>query len=155
MQNRNLYRIAFEGFGLAACLLLILSCVSFNIWDYPSEYAYPHNGPTANWCGPAGSFCAYYLMYYVGPGVLVFLGTLAWILATNLFGRDITQLILRTIGMLLLVIAVSTTVYVLRPTSENGFPGGNGGVIGISAATSLNRISRCSAPLSFCFAHGQ
>ena len=139
LQNRNLYKIAFEGFGLATCVLLILSCLSFNILDYPSEFAWPHNSPTANWCGSAGSFCAYYLMYYVGPGIFVFLGTLGWILGTNLFGVPLNQLILRTIGMLLLVVALSTTVFMMHPSSDTGFTVGNGGVIGIGAGHFLNQ----------------
>ena len=122
---------------MAACVLLILSCISFNILDYPSEYAWPHNSPTANWCGSAGSFCAYYLLYYVGPGIFVFLGALAWALGTNLFGFSVSQLILRTVGMLLLVAALSTTVYMIDPSSDSGFPCGNGGMIGIGAGNFL------------------
>ena len=118
-------------------MLLVLSCISFNIFDYPSEYVWPHNTPTANWCGSAGSFCAYYLLYYVGPGVFVFLGAMSWLLATNMFGAELNQLILRTAGMLLLVITLSTTVYMVHPYSESGFVNGNGGIIGIGAGSFL------------------
>ena len=72
-------------------------------------------------------------MYYVGPGVFVFLGSLIWAMGVNLLGLSVSQLILRTLGMLLLIVAVSTTVYMVYPYSDSGFPCGNGGVIGIGA----------------------
>jgi S-DNA-T family DNA segregation ATPase FtsK/SpoIIIE len=76
-------------------------------------------------------------MYYVGPGVFIFLGVLAWVLGANLFGREISQIALRTVGMILLLIAVSTSVYMLFPSTAGGFPDGNGGVIGIATGNFL------------------
>ena len=70
VNGRNLYSVALKAFALAACLLVFFSCFSFSIWDAPSRLAYPNNDPTANWCGSIGAFAAYYLMYYIGPGVL-------------------------------------------------------------------------------------
>jgi S-DNA-T family DNA segregation ATPase FtsK/SpoIIIE len=128
---------AMHLFGLAVCVLLICSCLSFDIGDVPSKYVWPHNSPPQNWCGTAGAFTAYYLMYYIGPGVFVLLGCAGGMLISKLFGRDITQPILRAVGLLLLTAAVSTSYYLLRPVSENGFPAGTGGVIGIAAGVFL------------------
>jgi len=128
---------ALRLFGLAVCVLLICSCLSFDIGDVPSKYVWPHNSPPQNWCGTAGAFSAYYLMYYIGPGVFVLLGCAGGMLVSKVFGRDITQPILRAVGLALLTAAVSTSYYLLWPVSENGFPAGTGGVIGIAAGVFL------------------
>ncbi len=134
MKNRDLYRIALEGFALAGCLVLLFSCISFNIWDEPSDLVFPTNSEPANWCGSIGAFLAYYLMYYIGPGVFVLLVSLAGALGANLAGVKITQPLLRGAGLLLVVIALSSTWYLLWPGQRHwpygsgGFAEGNGGI---------------------------
>ncbi len=123
--------------GFAVCVLLICSCLSFDIGDVPSKYVWPHNSPPQNWCGTAGAFAAYYLMYYVGPGVFVLLGCAGGLLVARLIGKNITQPILRSVGLVLLTTAMSTSYYLLWPHSGNGFPTGTGGVIGIAAGVFL------------------
>ena len=137
MESRNLYKVAIEGFVLAGCVLLFCSCLSFDISDAPSEYAWPHNNPTLNWCGSWGAYPAYYLQYYVGPGVFILLGAVAWALVAHLAGVQMTQPILRAVGLLLVTIAFSGTVYLLWPYSPGGFPMGNGGILGIAAGNFL------------------
>ena len=143
VKNPNLYKTAMEVFLLGACLVLFCSCLSFDINDPPSEYAWPHNKPVANWCGLLGAFFAYYLIYYIGPGVLVFLVAVSWVLAANLTGREITQPVLRAVGLGLLVAALSATWYLLWPTGTFGlysggaFPFGTGGVLGIAVGSFL------------------
>jgi len=44
-------RTALACMGIVVCLLLLGSCMSFDIGDWPSRFVYPHNEPTANWCG--------------------------------------------------------------------------------------------------------
>ncbi|MCX5636242.1 MAG: DNA translocase FtsK, partial [Planctomycetota bacterium] len=63
--------------GIGVCLVLLCSCLTFNIGDWPSKFVYPHNDPSVNRCGWIGAFCAYYLLYYIGPGVFVILGILS------------------------------------------------------------------------------
>ncbi|MHC4720386.1 MAG: hypothetical protein ACYSYT_07920 [Planctomycetota bacterium] len=38
---------AAECLVIAGLLLLLCSCISFDIGDWPSRFAYPHNDPTA------------------------------------------------------------------------------------------------------------
>ena len=38
-------------FGTGLCFVLLFSCLSFNIGDWPSQYVYPQNKPLVNWCG--------------------------------------------------------------------------------------------------------
>ncbi|MBM4104438.1 MAG: DNA translocase FtsK [Planctomycetes bacterium] len=121
MKHRNLYRIAVEGIVLAACVFLFCSAADFDIGDAPGESVWPHNQPVGNWCGPAGALAAYYLHYYIGPGVLLGLFACIWLLTAHLIGRQITQPVLRLVGMLLLVAAASTTWFLLWPDNQNEY----------------------------------
>jgi S-DNA-T family DNA segregation ATPase FtsK/SpoIIIE len=139
-----LYVIGLEGFALAGCLVLLFSCASFSVWDPPSRLVFPTNSEPANWCGSIGAFFAYYLMYYVGPGVFILLISAGWWLGTSLAGRKVSQPFLRVMGMLLVVVAVSSTWYLLWPVQQHwpygrgGFVEGNGGIIGIAAGSFLS-----------------
>ena len=145
MKHGNLYRIAFEGFLLCASVFLFFSVLSFNMGDSPSEYVWPHNANTVNWCGPVGAFLAYYTLYYFGPGVLLGLVALITGMIIHLSGKKISQPILRLVGLILVVSAASITWHLVWPTEamwlyrSGSFPeGGNGGVLGIAAAGFLS-----------------
>ncbi len=124
---------AIECLGIAVLLLVLCSCVSFDIGDWPSRFAYPHNDPLANWCGSIGAFCAYYLMYYIGPGVFVILVSAVCFLVVKLVHRPAGQPVLRAIGLGLLTIAASSSFYCLWPYRVYSFPMGSGGVLGVGA----------------------
>lgn len=125
-------------FGIIFGLVLLCSCLSFDIADYPSSYAYPLNAPATNWCGAVGAFFAYYLMYSIGPGVFVLIIPLVIYLILKLFRREIDQLLFRSIGLALLTVAVSSSFQCLWPTKIFAFPFGSGGALGI-ATTDLLR----------------
>lgn len=159
VKSSNLYLLALKGFALTVCVVLLFSCISFNIGDKPSEYAWPHNNyadgevlidyasvhdsHAANWCGTVGAFLAYYLMYYVGPGVFLLLVSLVALLGVSLAGVNLTQPVLRWTGLFLLVVAMSSTWYLLWPFAERWpygsgvFPMGGGGILGIAAGDFL------------------
>ena len=130
MTKKIQYRTAMDIFALMVCILLVCSCLSFDIADAPSKFVYPHNSPSANWCGQAGAFSAYYLMYYAGPGVFVLLGSVICLLVWHLTGAKVTQLWLRTIGMILLAMVVSVSIYMRAEENPNGFPMPGGGILG-------------------------
>jgi S-DNA-T family DNA segregation ATPase FtsK/SpoIIIE len=123
--------------GIAALVFALCSCVSFDIADWPSKFVYPHNKPTANWCGPIGAFCAYYLLYYVGPGTFVLLVTAICLVLARLGRAQIGQPVLRTVGLVLVTVAASSTYYCLWPYRAFGFPMGSGGVLGVAATMFL------------------
>lgn len=137
-----MYKVAIEVLLFGICVFLLFSCLpsdiipgfdkGFDLGDKPSQYVWPHNEPAKNLCGQSGAFLAYYLMYYIGPGVFVLFLTAIWWMAFRLSGIKVTQAALRLVGMGLLVCAFSSTVYLIWPSSDNGFPMGNGGVLGIS-----------------------
>ncbi len=125
---------ALRCIGIFVCMVFLFSCLSFDIGDWPSSFEYPHNNPTANWCGSIGAFCAYYLLYYVGPGIFIVLVSAIYFWASKLAGRPVNQLILRAIGLVLITIAASMSFYCLWPHSYFNFPTGSGGILGIGAA---------------------
>jgi len=137
VKDKRSYKVAFECFSIAALLLLLCSCISFDIGDWPSRFAYPHNNPPANLCGSAGAFCAYYLMYYIGPGVFVVLVSAICFLVAKLLHRPLTQPVLRAVGLTLLTVAASSSFYCCWPNQLYTFPMGSGGILGIAATMFL------------------
>jgi len=127
--------LIFVGIGLL--VLLLCSCVSFDIGDWPSKFVYPHNKPPANWCGSIGAFCAYYTLYYLGPGAFVILTAAICFLIARLANRPLGQPILRAIGLGLLTTAASSSFYCFWPYQVFNFPMGSGGLLGIGATTFL------------------
>jgi DNA segregation ATPase FtsK/SpoIIIE, S-DNA-T family len=117
--------------------MLLCSCLSFDIGDWPSGFAYPHNSPATNWCGSIGAFCAYYLLYYIGPGVFVVLVSAISYLGARLAHRPANQLVLRAIGLALVTVAASMTFQYFWPDRVFTFPAGSGGVLGVAAAQLL------------------
>jgi len=126
----GLSRTALLVFALAVVVVLFFSCVSFNTGDFPSKYVWPNNHPAANWCGSVGAFFAYYLMYYLGPGVFVLLGACAVAIVWRLSNKQINQIVLRLIGLILVTVAVSSIIYMFWPFPEDSFPTGSGGILG-------------------------
>ena len=123
--------------GVAGLLLVLCSCVSFDIGDWPSRYIWPHNDPPANLCGSIGAFSAYYLMYYIGPGVFVILVSAVCFLVAKLAHWSIGEPVLRAVGLGLLTVAASSSFYCLWPYKIYSFPIGSGGVIGVCSVEFL------------------
>lgn len=126
-------RRALACVGIMACLLLLGSCLSFDIGDWPSPFLAPNNAPTHNWCGWIGAACAYYMLYYIGPGVFIVLATLICWLVSTITEHATSQPIFRAIGLGLLAMAASMTFQCLWPYKFFGFPMGSGGVLGTGA----------------------
>jgi S-DNA-T family DNA segregation ATPase FtsK/SpoIIIE len=130
-------KVAIQCFGVLSAIVLFFSCLSFNLSDWPSRYAYPHNQPPANWCGYVGAFCAYHLIYYFGPGVFLILLCIIGYAVAKLLDKTIDQPVLRTLGLVLLTMAISSTFYCLWPHRLFHFPFGSGGVLGVATTTFL------------------
>ena len=137
LKNKGAKAKAIGCMGIGIVVLLLCSCVSFNIGDWPSKFVYPHNEPPANWCGSIGAFCAYHLLYYFGPGVFIILVASICFLIAWLLHRPIGQPVLRAIGLGLLAVAASSNFYLFWPHRLFGFPIGSGGLLGVGAATFL------------------
>jgi S-DNA-T family DNA segregation ATPase FtsK/SpoIIIE len=134
----SISRTALRCIGICLCLVFLFSCLSFDIGDWPSHFEYPHNKPTANWCGSIGAFSAYYLLYYIGPGIFIVLISAIYLWGSGLAGRPVNQLLLRIIGLGLVTVAASITFYCLWPHYYFSFPTGSGGILG-TGVTQLMR----------------
>jgi len=137
LKRRESKRKAIECIAIGALLLLLCSCISFDIGDWPSKFVYPHNEPPANWCGSIGAFCAYHSLYYIGPGVFVIFIAVICFLIARLAHRPLGQPILRVVGLGLLTTAASSSLYLFWPHQFFSFPMGSGGLLGVAAATFL------------------
>jgi len=131
------HRAAVVCLGLAVLIVLLCSCASFDIGDWPSRFVYPHNRPSVNLCGSIGAFCAYYLMYYLGPGVFILLVSAICFLVAKIVGVEINQPVLRVIGLGLLTVAASSSFYYFWPYRGYGFPTGSGGLLGVGVTIFL------------------
>jgi hypothetical protein len=142
-KGKETHKIALEFTGIVSLLLLLFSCLSFDIGDWPSPFVYPHNSPPVNQCGVVGAFFAYYLLYYVGPGIFIILVSAVCFLVSKLVRLPIDQLALRATGMILLVVAASSSFYCFWPQGRYEFPIGSGGILGVGAAHLLvNNFAR-------------
>jgi len=135
----NVLKKAVYCLGIAVFLMLLCSCISFDIGDWPSHYVYPHNSPPANFCGSFGAFFAYYLMFYVGPGIFIALISAICFSISKLANRTVGQPLLRIIGLSLLTVAASCSFYCFWPFEIYSFPMGSGGMIGVGAARFLEK----------------
>lgn len=137
--GRSLLSICFWFLVLVFCVFAVASCLGFNIYDYPSQFAQPHNTPPANWCGPIGATIAYYGLYYLSIGVYVLLISVGGYSLAKLGAANYGQIPIRFVGLLLLITSVAVLEYLFTSSLKNGFPNGNGGVLGIGTGIFLKR----------------
>ena len=130
-------RVAFLCLGIGLSVVLLFSCLSFAIGDWPSPYVQPYNDPPANWCGSVGAFAAYYLLYYIGPGAFIILLSAICYCVAKLARWCVGQTVFRVIGMILLTVAASCTFHSFWPHKVYPFPMGSGGILGVSATAFL------------------
>src|SRR4030042_835807 len=108
LKDRRVKVKALQCLLVAGLLVLFCSCLSFDIGDWPSRFVYPHNKPSANWCGVAGAMFAYYLLYYVGPGIFIVLVCGLYFLIAKIAEAEIEQPVLRCLGLVFVTAAAST-----------------------------------------------
>ncbi len=122
--------------GIGVWIFLLLAIGSFHPDDWPSHRVYPYP-PMHNLCGPVGALIAYYLFAAIGQGVFPILFFSGLVLALVLFRNPVSDMGLRVLGMAVLTIAFAATIHSLKPGSPNGFPEGQGGIIGIGIESLL------------------
>ncbi|MGB7156962.1 MAG: DNA translocase FtsK [Tepidisphaeraceae bacterium] len=137
-ERSNITRNTILFLAMATWTFLLLSLGSFQPTDWPSHTVYPYP-PMQNLCGSAGAFVAYYLFLGIGQGVFPMLFFTGVCLALAAFDNRVSDLWLRTIGLMLLCTAFAAAVHHLRPGSINGFPEGHGGIVGIGTSSFLQQ----------------
>ena len=111
----------------------ILALGSFHATDWPSHAIEPYP-PTQNVCGNAGAFIAYYAYLSIGQGVFPVLFFTGVCLALLIAHGRIGDFWLRAAGLVLVATAFAAMVHHFKPGSADGFPEGQGGIIGIGTA---------------------
>lgn len=122
--------------AIGTWVFLLVSLASFHVDDWPAHHVYPY-GPVRNLCGNVGALIAYYCYFLLGQGIFLMLFFSGVILAMHLFRNKINDIWLRIIGLALVSIAFAATANKLCPGSENSFPEGYGGILGIAASNVL------------------
>jgi S-DNA-T family DNA segregation ATPase FtsK/SpoIIIE len=136
MERSHLWRWISVALTIGTWCFLLFAVASFHPTDWPSHAVQPYP-PTANLCGPVGAFVAYYLFLVIGQGafpVLFFTGVCVVLYVAH---NRVSDPWMRAIGLLLLSIAFAAMVHHFEPGSQNGLPEGQGGILGIGAATYL------------------
>jgi len=113
-----------------ACAFVWAALLTFDVGDWPSPAQYPHNSPTRNGCGPAGSLVAYFLLHFLGDGAYPFalfatMGSFLW-----LVHGYVQNLLQRVFGLALLTAGTATAVHLIAAPGPNTLPIGSGGVVG-------------------------
>lgn len=122
--------------AIGTWVFLLVSLASFSAEDWPAPHVFPH-GPVENLCGPVGAIFAYWCYFLLGQGIFLLLLFSGVVMTMWIMRNKLPDLWLRVIGLLLLSVAFAAAVNKISPGSENGFPEGNGGILGIAAAKFL------------------
>jgi len=136
MERSNLWRWIYVCLAVGSWAFLLLAIGSFDPTDWPSHAVHPYP-PVQNLCGPVGAFIAYYLFLIVGQGafpILFFSGVCVVLFVSQ---ARVSDPWMRVIGLLLGSVAFAAAIHHFHPGSENGLPEGQGGILGIGAATYL------------------
>src|SRR5688500_6375036 len=145
MDHPSLLRRVFFVLLCGAWVFVLLSLGSFRATDWPSHAVYPYP-PVQNVCGYPGAFLGYYAYFVLGQGVYPVLFFSGVCVALYMFGNRVSDLWLRVIGLGLLAAAFAAVVHLVKPGSRMGLPEGNGGILGIGAASFLR--AHCNAVLT-------
>jgi DNA segregation ATPase FtsK/SpoIIIE, S-DNA-T family len=136
MERENLLRQTGKAIAAAGWVFILLALASFHATDWPSHSVYPW-GPVHNLCGHVGAFIAYWSFVTIGQGIFPVLFFSGVLLALAIFKNRVSDLWLRTAGLIVLSVAFAAVVHNLRPGSYQSLPEGYGGIIGIGASSFL------------------
>ncbi|MCP3902882.1 MAG: DNA translocase FtsK [Planctomycetes bacterium] len=96
-------------------LLVIVALASFDSADWPSHAVAVHNDPTENLCGSFGAVIAYGAYHVIGIGTWLLAAGLAGLLVLTARGTRPGHLGVRTLGLILAALSVSSFHGLLAP----------------------------------------
>ena len=140
-RHKRLLRLCLVPVGWALWLFILLSMLSYHPSDptilnsSPAYYAGHVAGH--NWCGIFGASISALLMNNLGPGAWVLLIMLGAVLVVFSVGGNVTQLIFRLLGGVVLIAGVSGLANLLH--MDTSLPAGPGGMLGMAIGSILKR----------------
>jgi S-DNA-T family DNA segregation ATPase FtsK/SpoIIIE len=129
-ENRSLRIDLFTLALVAVSVLLGLAVATYDPADPPSTLVQPPRTEYQNAIGPIGAYVSHYLLESVGVGAYYGIGSLAALSLVLLLRRNIDQPVVRAIGWVLSLAALSTLAHMLMPNSTPGPEVGSGGFLG-------------------------
>ena len=115
---------------MAVTALLGLSLGTYDPGDPPSTLVQPPRAEYQNAVGPIGAYVSHFLLESVGVGAYYLVGSLAALSLMLLLRRGIDQPIVRAVGWVLSLVALSTLANMLMPNTTPGPEIGCGGFLG-------------------------
>ncbi len=101
----------------AMWVFLVVALASFDAADAPSHVVAVHNDPVSNLCGRAGAIAAFGVYKVVGVGAWLVLAVAAGFLVTTMLERRIGHPLVRTVGLVIAALALSSFHALLWPTA--------------------------------------
>ena len=128
VDDRRLLRYLNLVVMVGAWILVGAALISHDPADWPGRFIAPHNVQPSNWVGQVGAWVAseFYLM--LGPGVWILLAGWMVLLVAMFRNRKVKQLVLRTIGLLLMCLSTSSLLGLFMSSTTN-HPFGAGGML--------------------------
>ncbi len=133
-QRQALVRFCLLALGWPAAAFGWACVLSFSVADPPATLVWPPANPPHNLCGHTGAWLAYHAFCYVGIGVYPVLVLMTAALLAGSSGRNIKQVWLRCVGLVLVVAAIATAGTLAVPNNGVYPLAGAGGYLGAAAA---------------------
>jgi S-DNA-T family DNA segregation ATPase FtsK/SpoIIIE len=115
---------------LALGALLTASLASYDPADAPGTLVHPPRAEVHNACGRVGAFAAHWLYAGAGFGAYYVIASMAVIAALVVRRREVDQPVLRGVGWVMSLAALSTLASMLLPGTSPGPEAGAGGYLG-------------------------
>ncbi len=128
------------------CLILVLagsaalawaSLLTYSPTDPPAKIVVPPKRPVDNLAGVVGAYVAHSLLYWVGGGAYMALLFVTVAAAVMACGGRVGELPWRVLGVVLLVVATSSAIYMVDPVTSGDPLTGSAGILGIAVGRLL------------------
>jgi len=122
---------------MVVSIFLWISCLSFDVGDYPNINVFPQNDPPQNWCGLIGARISYYLFTFLGEGawVLLLFTTIYFFILSA--GSKNKGAWMRLVGMTILVLVTPSILALVKLPMMEGMKYGSGGGLGMAVGSYL------------------
>lgn len=124
---------------LIFCTFAWVSILTFSSLDWPNGAVWPHATPTNNACGLVGAWFSYQFVTFLGVGCYPLFFFLTLVTVMQLMKKSLTDLPLRALGGMLIVIITAASAALIDPHPSEGLVEGRGGVIGLALANFLRQ----------------